>query len=89
MNAHQTLMHWCQENLNGYDSIKVSNFTTSWRDGRALIAILNRHRPNKISFNGCFQRSNQENLKTAFDFAESEFGITKILDPEGICIHFS
>ena len=29
------------------------------------------------------KRTNRENLKIAFDFAEAEFGITKILDPEG------
>ncbi len=44
MNAQQVLLNWCQANLDGYDSVKVSNFSTSWRDGRALIAILNRHR---------------------------------------------
>ena len=44
MNAQQVLLNWCQANLEGYDSIKVNNFSTSWRDGRAFIAILNRHR---------------------------------------------
>ncbi len=44
MNAQQVLLNWCQANLDGYDAIKVNNFSTSWRDGRAFIAILNRHR---------------------------------------------
>jgi hypothetical protein len=48
MNAQKVLLNWCQANLEGYDSIKVNNFSTSWRDGRALIAILNRHRYKKL-----------------------------------------
>lgn len=83
MNAAQLLLNWCQANLMGYDSIIVKNFTTSWRDGKAFLAILNRHRPNKISFLDSFHRSNRENLKLAFEFAESEFKVSKLLDPEG------
>ncbi|CAF0712702.1 unnamed protein product [Brachionus calyciflorus] len=84
MNAQQKLLNWCQENLKGYDSIRVKDFSTSWRDGKALLAILNRHRPDKISFIDSYLRSNLENLKIAFDFAETELGVTKLLDPEDV-----
>jgi hypothetical protein len=85
MNAQQVLLNWCQANLEGYDSIKVKDFSSSWRDGRALLAILNRHRPQKLRFNDFeFKKnSNRENLELAFDFAQSEFGLDRLLDPEG------
>lgn len=41
-------------------------------------------RPNKINLDNINQRTNRENLQIAFNFAESEFGITKILDPEDL-----
>ncbi len=44
MNAQRSLLNWCQANLEGYDSVRVYNFSSSWRDGKAFIAILNRHR---------------------------------------------
>jgi hypothetical protein len=84
MNAQQTLLNWCQENLRGYESVRVRDFAASWRDGRALIAILNRHRPDRISFRDCYKRSNVENLRLAFDFAESEFGVERLLEPEDV-----
>lgn len=84
MNAQLSLLSWCQANVEGYDSVRVNNFSTCWRDGKALTAILNRHKPDKISFVDTRSRSNIENLKRAFIFAESEFGIMSILDPEDI-----
>ncbi len=41
-------------------------------------------RPNKIDLEDIKQRTNRENLQIAFNFAESEFGITKLLDPEDL-----
>lgn len=84
MNAQRLLLSWCQSNLDGYTNIRVKDFKTSWRDGRAFIAILNRHRPDKISLNGCNHRSNVDNLRMAFEFAEREFGVAQIIDPEGM-----
>jgi len=82
MNAKQSLLQWCQENLRGYESVRCKDFSTSWRDGRVLCAILNRHRPDKISFTESFQRSNVDNLRLCFDIAEFEFGVPKIIEPE-------
>jgi hypothetical protein len=31
-----------------------------------------------------YLRGNKENLQYAFDFAEKELNVTKLLDPEGI-----
>lgn len=42
------------------------------------------NRPDKISFNESFQRSNVDNLRVAFEVAEAEFGVPRIIEPEGI-----
>jgi hypothetical protein len=86
MNAQEYLLSWCKENLRGYDSLynRCKDFGASWRDGRAFLAILNRHSPNKIDFNHSLQKTNHANLKIAFDFAEAEFGVNKILEPEDV-----
>ncbi len=81
MNGQEYLLNWCQDSVRGYDSIRISNFGASWKDGKALLAILNRHRPHQVSFRESFHRSNCDNLRHAFDFAERELGIAKILDP--------
>jgi spectrin beta len=84
MNAQEYLLNWCQESVRGYDSVRVHNFGSSWKDGRALLAILNRHRPHEVSFLDSFHRSNTENLRHAFDCAERVLGIAKILDPADV-----
>lgn len=89
MSAQQTLLNWCQENLRGYESVRCKDFSSSWRDGRVLCAILNRHRPDKISFTESFQRSNIDNLRAGFEVAEAEFGIPRIIEPEGNWHRFS
>ena len=84
MNAQKALLTWCLANLEGYSSVRVKDFSTSWRDGKAFIAILNRHRPDQISFADCHQRSSRDNLKVAFNFAELELGVANILDVEDV-----
>ncbi len=84
MNAQKSLLTWCLANLDGYSSIRIKDFSSSWRDGRAFIAILNRHRPDQISFIDCHNRSNKDNLKVAFNFAELELGVPNILDVQDV-----
>ena len=39
------LLDWCIEITRGYQGIKLTNWTTSWRNGLAFCAIVNRFRP--------------------------------------------
>ena len=73
--------------LGSYDEVEVTNFTTSWRDGLAFCAILNRHRPDLLSYDDCLSQQPLENIETAFKVAEEELGIIKIVDPEGESTH--
>ena len=45
-------------------------------------------RPEKIKIEEINSRSNKENIKLAFDLAETEFNVTKLLDPEGFRVWF-
>ena len=61
----------------------MTNFHTSWRDGMAFCAILDRHRPDLFSYDDCDPEKPLENLERAFSVAEKELGIFRIVDPEG------
>jgi spectrin beta len=81
--AKEALLLWCQMKTAGYKNVNVRNFTTSWRDGLAFNALIHKHRPELIEYER-LQKSNAiNNLKNAFDTAESQLGLMKFLDPEG------
>lgn len=41
----QDLLEWCKEITKNYEGIKVTNLTTSWRNGMAFCAIIHHFRP--------------------------------------------
>uniref|UniRef100_A0AAQ5YKH4 EH domain binding protein 1 n=1 Tax=Amphiprion ocellaris TaxID=80972 RepID=A0AAQ5YKH4_AMPOC len=44
-NASQSLLAWCREVTKNYRGVKITNFTTSWRNGLAFCALLHHFRP--------------------------------------------
>lgn len=44
-NASQSLLVWCKEVTKNYRGVKITNFTTSWRNGLSFCAILHHFRP--------------------------------------------
>lgn len=41
----QDLLEWCKDITKGYPGVKVTNLTTSWRNGLAFCAIIHYFRP--------------------------------------------
>ncbi|VDM37626.1 unnamed protein product [Toxocara canis] len=86
VSARDALLQWAQDVTRGYPGVNVRNFTSSWRDGLAFNAILHRYRPNLIQWNKISDESvsARERLDNAFAAAESEFGVSRLLDAEDV-----
>ncbi|CAF4627848.1 unnamed protein product, partial [Rotaria sp. Silwood2] len=82
-NYRNMLLIWARQQCQGYPGIYIDDFTRSWRNGRAFLAILHRHNPQLIDIKEAYRNSNRENLVTAFDFAQKHYGIMQLIDPEG------
>lgn len=44
----QDLLEWCKDITKSYSGIKVTNLTTSWRNGMAFCAIIHHFEPNLV-----------------------------------------
>ncbi|KJH53000.1 hypothetical protein DICVIV_00869 [Dictyocaulus viviparus] len=84
--ARDALLQWAQKVTSGYPRVNVTNFSSSWKDGLAFNAILHRYRPNLFDWSKVSDDSvsNVERLENAFEVAEKEFGVDRLLDPQDV-----
>ncbi|KAL1123843.1 hypothetical protein AAG570_001614 [Ranatra chinensis] len=76
----QDLLEWCKEVTRGYAGVKVTNLTTSWRNGLAFCAVIHHFRPDLIEFDSLTQHDVRSNCKKAFDAGEA-LGISRVIEP--------
>ncbi|XP_023197584.1 EH domain-binding protein 1 isoform X6 [Xiphophorus maculatus] len=85
VNSSQSLLQWCQSITNNYEGVKVTNFSTSWRNGLAFCAILHHFHPDKIDFECLVPHDIKLNNKKAFDCFEA-LGISRLLEPSDMVL---
>ena len=83
VSAKEALLRWAQKTTHRYPGVKVDNFTGSWRDGLAFNAIIHRNRPDLVDWKTIDKRQVRERIDLAFHVMEKEYGVTRLLDPEG------
>ncbi|KAK3581860.1 hypothetical protein CHS0354_032763 [Potamilus streckersoni] len=82
--ARDALLLWSRRMVEGYPNIQIRDFSKSWRDGKALLTIIHRNRPDLVDFRRVQTQTARQNLEQAFSTAEREFGVTRLLDPEDV-----
>ncbi|CAG2100891.1 unnamed protein product [Medioppia subpectinata] len=78
--ATEDLLSWCKTVTTGYHAVKVTNMTTSWRNGMAFCAVIHHFRPDLIEFSALSPSDIKGNCKKAFD-AAATLGIPKLIEP--------
>ncbi|CAH1791900.1 unnamed protein product [Owenia fusiformis] len=81
----QDLLDWCKEVTQGHKGVKVTNMTTSWRNGLAFCAVIHYFRPELINFESLSPHDVKGNCKKAFD-AAATLGIPKVLEPSDMVL---
>ncbi|XP_005922501.1 EH domain-binding protein 1 isoform X5 [Haplochromis burtoni] len=84
-NASQSLLAWCREVTKNYRGVKITNFTTSWRNGLAFCALLHHFRPDLIDYKSLNPQDIKENNKKAYDGFAS-LGISRLLEPSDMVL---
>lgn len=83
LTAREALLRWARKSTARYPGVRVNDFTGSWRDGLAFSALVHRNRPDLIDWRDTRSRRPRERLETVFHAVEKEYGVTRLLDPEG------
>lgn len=75
--------------IQDYAEIAITNFTTSWSDGLAFIALIHRFRPDLFDYELVSRKPANARLEYAFRMANKHLEIARLLDPEGELYSFS
>lgn len=81
----QDLLEWCKEVTKYHENVKVTNLTTSFKNGMAFAAIIAHHRPDLIDMNTLVPSDIIGNCKKAFEAGE-KLGIPKVLEPSDMSL---
>ncbi|VDP13518.1 unnamed protein product [Onchocerca flexuosa] len=66
-----TLLRWCQEAVVKFSHIEITNFSSSWADGKALCYLLASFYPDKLSIDKISVLKAEECLELALSVSES------------------
>ncbi|KAF7649493.1 hypothetical protein LDENG_00140600, partial [Lucifuga dentata] len=78
--SSQSLLEWCKEVTQGHKGVKITNFSTSWRNGLAFCALLHHFHPEKINYELLDPYDIKHNNKKAYD-GFAELGISRLMEP--------
>lgn len=83
----KTLLGWVNNALPKHSGLEIRDFGASWRDGYAFITLIDSIKNNVINIAEMKRLNNRHRLDTAFNVAESELGIARLLDAEDVDVN--
>ncbi|XP_032305800.1 dystrophin, isoforms A/C/F/G/H isoform X13 [Drosophila ananassae] len=83
--VEKSLLAWARQYTEPH-GLQLSDFSSSWADGRAFIMILDAH-IEELNLHSALQQHALKRLHLAFDLAHRHFKIEKLLDAEDVHTH--
>jgi len=76
----QSLLLWVQNKTCGNSYVNVKDFSRSWADGMAFVALVDHFCPGRIPVDKLTPQTRRENFEHAFKVADEDFGVYPLLD---------
>ncbi|XP_065916601.1 EH domain-binding protein 1-like [Dysidea avara] len=81
--SQDELIKWAKRMTIGYRGLKITNMTTSWRNGLGFLAIIHHFRPDMLNYDELSALNIKENNQRAYLLAR-ELGISCTIDPDNM-----
>lgn len=82
--AEDGLLAWIKKTTNGYRDVNITNFRDSFNDGMAFNALIHAFNNDLVDYDSLDKANAADNLSKAFDIAEQQMGIPKLLEVEDL-----
>jgi Ca2+-binding EF-hand superfamily protein len=80
----EALMLWLKNKTAGYNNVNIENFTKSFHDGMAFLALIHRMRPKLVNYDSLNKNDKTGNLNMALSLAEKYCNVERYLEPADI-----
>lgn len=79
------LLKWCQKMISHSHNAQLTDFSHSWKDGKALLALIHALEPDELSaseMRSYFEPpyTDEQRIQLALSLADEKLGISKLLD---------
>ncbi|XP_022336573.2 uncharacterized protein LOC111132924 isoform X6 [Crassostrea virginica] len=78
----QMLLDWTKAMTQEYETVEITNFSSSWNNGMAFCALIHHFYPEAFDFSSLDPKKRRYNFTLAFDTAEKCADIAPLLDVE-------
>ncbi|KNC55465.1 uncharacterized protein AMSG_11663 [Thecamonas trahens ATCC 50062] len=85
--AKSALLSWVQAHIGHYPDMELTNFTSSFQDGRALCALVHSLDPALLDYDGALELEPLARAEKAFSLAADRFDIPQLLTASDLVDH--
>uniref|UniRef100_A0A915ACG1 Dystrophin n=1 Tax=Parascaris univalens TaxID=6257 RepID=A0A915ACG1_PARUN len=78
----EAIKDWCLERTQNFEEVQINDFTSSWRDGYAINAILLSYNPELFDMDNVRQMRGDERIEHAMGIAERHLNVPRLLKPK-------
>eukprot|EP01120_Amphizonella_sp_Union-15-10_P014836 TRINITY_DN736_c0_g1_i1.p1 TRINITY_DN736_c0_g1~~TRINITY_DN736_c0_g1_i1.p1 ORF type:complete len:559 (-),score=148.97 TRINITY_DN736_c0_g1_i1:74-1750(-) len=82
--TEEGLLMWCKQVTQGYDGVNVTDFSHSFNDGLAFLAMIDKFDSNILNYPDYKNKSIEQRIDDAFNYAETQLGVPKLLDAQDL-----